>query len=162
MIEREHFLAGSPDCTSKVSAAPHMLLAATRLQMAHRKRCCRPGAQKDLVLTTLQPNDPKGVPAGTWACITSRGKAMQKQADQIVVLRGKICRWMRGCPCVLGDACHTAVCGCVQVDQIVALRGEILQVNEGLRLSEAGKLEAEAQVQALKDQIAARKADGER
>ena len=55
-----------------------------------------------------------------------------------------------------------AVCGCVQVDQIVALRGEILQVNEGLRLSEAGKLEAEAQVQALKDQIAARKADGER
>ena len=62
----------------------------------------------------------------------------------------------------LVGACCTAVCGCLQVDQIVALRGEILQVNEGLRLSEAGKLEAEAQVQALKDQIAARKADGER
>lgn len=63
---------------------------------------------------------------------------------------------------MLEGACYMAVCGCVQVDQIVALRVEILQVNEGLRLSEAGKLEAEAQVQALKDQIAARKADGER
>ena len=81
---------------------------------------------------------------------------------QIVVLCGRMCRQTGDCLCVLDGGCCTAVCDCVQVDQIVALRGEILQVNEGLRLSEAGKLEAEAQVQALKDQIAARKADGER
>ena len=50
----------------------------------------------------------------------------------------------------------------MQVDQIVALRSEALQLNETLRLAQLDKAEGEAQLQILKDKIAAKNLEGER
>ncbi|KAL3144393.1 hypothetical protein ABBQ32_004147 [Trebouxia sp. C0010 RCD-2024] len=49
-----------------------------------------------------------------------------------------------------------------QVDQIVSLRSEALQLNETLRLAQLDKTEGEAQLQILKDKIAAKNLEGER
>lgn len=50
----------------------------------------------------------------------------------------------------------------MQVDQIVSLRSEALQLNETLRLAQLDKTEGEAQLQILKDKIAAKNLEGER
>lgn len=50
----------------------------------------------------------------------------------------------------------------MQIDQIIQLRNELMDVSEKLRQSETDKLQLEGDIQALRDQITAKKAEAER
>ena len=49
-----------------------------------------------------------------------------------------------------------------QVQQIVSLRSEVMELGERVRATEVARMEAEAEVHTLRDQINQKKAEGER